>query len=172
MKYIKRRKRPSELEQNKNLRSYVHDKLKHGGSPWQIKGCLKRESLGNCVISHETIYHYIYSDYGIRNRFYQKLRSKHFLRVKHHSRKPRVPQNLLIHNRPDTINSRQEFGHWECDLMIFKRGTKANLITFRERHSRFMMAIKNLNKTASGTALALILTVKKLKPYIKSITFD
>lgn len=171
-RYLKRCKRSSKMQINKELCHYVHEKLKYGWSPWQIEGRLKRENAGRCIISHETIYRYIYSDYGIRNRFYQKLRRKHFWRIKHHFRKPRVPKELLIHNRPDIINQRQEFGHWECDLMMFKRGIKTNLITLRERQSRFMVAIKNLNKTASGTALALISTVKKLKPHIKSITFD
>lgn len=171
-KYLSRRKRPGKLSQDKLLRQYIHSKLLKGWSPKQIEGRLKRENEGNCLISHETIYRYIYSDYGIRNRFYQKLRRKHFLRIKRGSRKPRVPIDLLIYNRSDTINNREEFGHWECDLMIFKRGIKANLITLRERTSRFLIAIKNLNKTASGTALALISTVKKIKPYIKSITFD
>jgi IS30 family transposase len=49
---------------------------------------------------------------------------------------------------------------------------KSNLITLRERKTRFIIAIKNLNKTASGTALTLISTVKNIKQFIKSITFD
>lgn len=171
-KYLKRRKRSTKLERDKAIRLYVHEKLKKGWSPWQIEGRLKRENEEQCIISHETIYRYIYSDYGIRNRFYKKLRRKHFLRIKHNARKQRIPKELLIHNRPDGINQRNEFGHWECDLMMFKRGIKANLITLRERQSRFMVAIKNFNKTASGTALALISTIKNLKNHIKSITFD
>lgn len=170
-RYLKRRQRATQLQRDKALRHYVHEKLKCGWSPWQIEGRLKREQ-GRCVISHETIYRYIYSDYGIRNRFYQKLRRKHFLRVKRHARQPRVPKALLIHSRPASINRRQVFGHWECDLMRFKQGIKANLITLRERKSRFMLAIKNGNKTASGTALGLIGSIKELKPTIQSITFD
>jgi len=34
------------------------------------------------------------------------------------------------------------------------------------------VAIKNIDKTASGTALTLISTVKKIKKHFKSITFD
>ena len=45
-------------------------------------------------------------------------------------------------------------------------------LTLRERKTCFIVAIKNLNKTASGTALTLISTVKNIKKYIKSITFD
>jgi transposase, IS30 family len=171
-KYLKRRKRVFKLHKDNMLKEYVHSKLKCGWSPWQIEGRLKLENAGQCIIFHETIYRYIYSDYGIRNIFYQKLRRKHVWRIKRNSRKPRVPKDILIHNRPDKINKREEFGHWEGDLMMFKQGIKGNLITLRERKTRFMIAIKNIDKTASGTAITLISTIKKFKKHLKSITFD
>lgn len=170
--YLRRRKRSTKLSQNSQLCEYVHARLRVGWSPWQIEGRLKFENEGKTIISHETIYRYIYSNYNIRNRFYQCLRRKHKLRIKHHSRKQRIPKELLIENRPEPINKRDEFGHWEGDLMIFKRGVKGNLITLRERKSRFLVAIKNENKTAKGTALALISSVKNIKGSIHSITFD
>lgn len=46
-------------------------------------------------VHRSTIYRYIYSDYGIRNMVYGKLRRKHFWRIKRNSRKPRVPKDLL-----------------------------------------------------------------------------
>ncbi|MCD6040383.1 MAG: TRm24 putative transposase [Gammaproteobacteria bacterium] len=130
------------------------------------------ENQGQCVSSHETIYRYIYSNYERRNLFYHHLRRKRPLRIKRGSRKPRVPKDLLIASRPHTINQRQEFGHWEADLMLFKKGTQTNLITLRERKSRYMIIIKNQNKEAMGTALALITTLKAIKDHIRSITFD
>jgi IS30 family transposase len=171
-KYLSRRKRLCHLEKNKDLREYVSKKLLQGWSPWQIEGRLRRDSLSIGMISHESIYRYIYSDYEIRNRYFKKLRRKHFLRIKRHMRKPRIPKEYLIDKRPSAINNREDFGHWECDLMIFKRGIKENIITLRERLSRFVLIIKNQNKTASGTALAIISSLKKIKPWIKSITFD
>lgn len=78
----------------------------------------------------------------------------------------------MIANRAESINCREEFGHWECDLMIFKRGIKSNLITLRERTSRFILAIKNADKSAQGTAITLIATLTRIKQFIKSITFD
>jgi IS30 family transposase len=171
-RYIKRRKKKLRLLQEKELRHYVHEKLRLGWSPWQIEGHLKREHEGKCVISHETIYRYIYSDDVRRNCFSKKLRRRHFHRLKLHKRNPKFPKALSIHHRPKEINERQTFGHWECDLMIFQRGIHANLITLRERKTRFIIAIKNANKTAQGTALNLISTVKNLKKYIKSMTFD
>lgn len=170
-RYLNRQKRICKLVKRPTLCEYVHDKLQRGWSPWQIEGRLRREN-GQSIISHETIYRYIYSNYSIRNRFFKKLRRKRPLRVKQNARKPCFPKQLLIDNRPKHIATRDEFGHWECDLMMFKRGTKANLITLRERKTRYMIAIKNMDKTASGTALALISTIKSLKPYIRSITFD
>ncbi len=171
-RYLKRRKRASMLEENHDLRTYVYGRLNKGWSPWQIEGRLKFENEGKCIISHESIYRHIYSDYGIRNRFYNKLRRKHFWRVKQRSRKARIPKEILIHERPAIINRREEFGHWECDLMMFKIGFKSNLITLRERKTRFLIAIKNKNKTAIGTATTLISSLKKIKTYLKSITFD
>lgn len=51
--YLERRKRKTKLDQNNNLKEYVHSKLKLGWSPWQIEGRLKAENSGQ-VISHET----------------------------------------------------------------------------------------------------------------------
>ena len=172
-KMLRRRQRPVKLLKEQELRAYVHSKLLKGWSPWQIEGRLKKENGGRCIISHETIYRYIYSDAERRNRLYKKLRRKHFSRVKHGQRKARIPQALLIDNRAEAINNRELFGHWECDLMIFKKsGKMANLITLRERKSRYMIAIKNADKTAKGTALTLISATKDYKEHIESITFD
>ena len=171
-KSMARRQRPLRLSKEKELRAYVHSKLLKGWSPWQIEGRLKLENGGKCIISHETIYRYIYSDNELRNQLYKKLRRKHFFRVKRGQRKPRIPEELMIKNRPKEINNRGIFGHWECDLMIFKQGIKGNLITLRERVSRYLLSIKNANKTAKGTALVIISTLKGYKSYINSITFD
>lgn len=171
-KYLKRRKRGLKLEQYPKLRDYVHAKLKAGWSPYQIEGRLKRENNGQCQLSHESIYHYIYSDTNRRYLFYKYLRRKHAYRLKRGQRKARIPKELLIHTRPEIINKRAEFGHWECDLMVFKRGIRANLITLRERKSRFIIALKNENREAKGTALRLINSIKKIKRHVKSITFD
>lgn len=171
-KYLDRRKRGSKILKNPELRSYILDKLQNGWSPWQIEGRLRLENNGKCVVSHESIYRFIYNDADVRNRVFKKLRRKHFWRIKHKSRKRRVPKELLIENRPEHINNRSEFGHWECDLMMFKHGIKSNLITLRERTSRYVIAIKNESKDARITAMTLISTITNIKNQVKSITFD
>lgn len=171
-KYLARRKKKSKIENSLVLAKYVLSRLKKGWSPWQIEGRLKLENNEQCLISHEAIYRYIYSNYNRRNRFYKCLRRKHHQRIKLGQRKSRFPKKMLISSRPETINNREDFGHWEGDLMLFKQGTKTNLITLRERKTRFIIAIKNLNKSSSGTAIQIIAGLKSLKLYVKSITFD
>jgi IS30 family transposase len=169
---LKRRKRGLKIEKDQDLRQYVHEKLDTGWSPYQIEGRLKRDNDGKCLISHESIYNYIYSDKSRQYLLARKLRRKHLNRVKRGERKPRVPKELLIGLRSELINNRNEFGHWECDLMMFKRGIRGNLITLRERKSRYLIAIKNEDKKAESTAMAIIRTINKIKQHVKSITFD
>ncbi|MDB2407401.1 IS30 family transposase [Jannaschia sp.] len=62
-------------------------------------------------------------------------------------RKPRAavfPQDRSIHQRPDTVASREQFGNWEADLMIFQRshGT-ANVATVAERKTRYIALYRN-----------------------------
>lgn len=168
----KRRKRGLKLEKNDDLRHYVHEKLDSGWSPYQIEGRLKRDNHGKCIISHESIYNYIYGDKSRQYLLTKRLRRKHTHRIKRGERKRRVPKELLIGSRPDVINNREEFGHWECDLMVFKQGIKSNLITLRERTSRYLIAIKNDDRKAETTAMAIIKTITKIKSCVKSITFD
>lgn len=81
------------------------------------------------------------------------MRRKHRYRIRQGQRKSRMPTELHISSRPQIANDRSEFGHWECDLMVFKQGIKANLIMIRERKTRFMLAIKNENRCANTTAM-------------------
>lgn len=56
--------------------------------------------------------------------------------------------------------------------MLFNKGIKTNLITLRERKCRYIIAIKNENREASSTAIALISTISKIKHHVRSIIFD
>lgn len=149
-----RRKRSFKLNRDKMLRQYIFDKLKLSWSPEQIAGRLKLENQGKSLICHETIYAYLYSDYGIRNKYYQFLRQKRRFRYPKISRTSRIkiPNRVSIHERSQEANDRTEIGHWEGDLMHFGRKTQTNLITLRERYSRYMIAVRNPNRKADTTA--------------------
>ncbi len=168
-RYVK----PRKLDIDKSLRDYVLKKLKEYWSPKQIEGRLKLESTLENIVTHETIYQYIYKKWQIRYRFSKYLRRKRINRIPVNSRRKRhIPESMLIRNRPAEISTRESFGHWECDLMIFNKNTKCNLITLRERKTRFVIVIKNNNKLAYDTASNIIRKLKQFSKYVKSITFD
>jgi IS30 family transposase len=152
-----RRGRKPILEVNLPLQKRVVNLLKRHYSPRQVEAYLKNNNEE--FISHETIYQFVYSDYGKSldlPKWLARKRKKRKVRAKSKNKKSPIPNRNPINNRPIVINDRVEFGHWEGDLMIFSN-TNTNLITLRERVSRVMIAIKNPSKHADVTA-------KNIKP--------
>lgn len=84
---------------------------------------------------------------------------------------PKLPS---IEERPEIINSREEYGHWETDLIIGKKGTTAVLLTLTERKRREEMIFKLPNKKAA-TIRGVFDKLEKRKDFktkFKSITTD
>ena len=162
------------MDRNSALKAYVIDQLKDGWSPEQIAGRLKLK-IGKTMICYETIYTYIYSPQGKAEGLYQYLyrrKPKRYPKIGRRTHSP-IPNRTSILQRPLLINDRLEFGHWEADFMLFKKGIKTNLITLRERKTRLLIAIKNNNRCAGNTASILLNTLQRqYKQCVKSITFD
>lgn len=165
----------TKLEKHPLLKKYVLTKLTEGKwSPEAIAGRLKHhESIG--TISHESIYKFIYSKEGNKMKLYQYLMYRRPTRQLHHSRVKRsgVALGHSITNRPDSINNRSEFGHFEGDLTFMKGSNSINLITMIERKSRKVLIAMNNNKSANGTICNISNKIKSLpKGSVKSMTFD
>jgi transposase, IS30 family len=162
------------IDRNPELKDYIISKLQEGWSPEIITGCLKKER-GISVISHETIYAYIYSKEGRRNDLYlslKKRRKKRQAKMARKSKKTCIPNRISIHERPKNIGERDECGHWEGDLVLFSNSS-ANLITLRERKSRVFLAIKNPSKHADTTSKNIIKKFKgRKKILIETLTLD
>ncbi|PHQ82126.1 MAG: IS30 family transposase [Coxiella sp. (in: Bacteria)] len=170
-----RRLRGLKLMYNEELRQIVTKYLTYGWSPEQIAGRLKKET-GHTVISHETIYAYIYDKRAKDERLYLLLSKRRRIRMPRVSRNYRrvgpITDRRDITERPEIISSRSTFGHWEGDLILFQK-TKSNLITLRERKSRFMFALLNPNKEAKNTSNAIIKHFGAKKPgLITTLTLD
>jgi IS30 family transposase len=106
------------------LRDHIIAKLREGWSPQQIAGRLKVDAPRGETVSHETIYRFIYGPEGKTLNLYALLAVARRRRRKRMGRKPRsspIPAARSIANRPAEVESRQSFGHWECDLVIFSR---------------------------------------------------
>src|SRR5512132_1874590 len=65
-------------------------------------------------------------------------------------REPAIPNRTPIHQRPTKAHLRSQFGHWEGDLMHFRR-QRAILLTLQERKSRLTLA-RGLSGKDAGVA--------------------
>lgn len=134
--------------------AYVYEKLHSGWSPEQIAGRLRVEQ-GHSVICPETIYQFIYREQSKEKRLWEYLPRKQKSRQKQYGRsvrKERIPQRVSIHERPDVIDRRQEFGHWEGDTVEGRKIEKDGIHTEAERWSRRFMALK-VDRIASAETI-------------------
>lgn len=58
------------------------------------------------------------------------------------------PQLPSINDRPEAAKNRSEYGHWEMDLIVGKRGTNHVLLTLTERKTRKEKIFKLPNRKA------------------------
>lgn len=85
---------------------------------------------------------------------------------------PKLPS---IEIRPDYINSRQEYGHWEMDLVESKADAHSVLLTLTERLTRKELMFKLPNKKAAtvrGVFDRMERSMPKFREQFKSITTD
>ena len=167
----------SRLERDTGLRNTVLAHLKRGWSPEQVAGRLRRDN-GHTVISHETIYRFIYDqiartkDYGWR-LFLPRAKSKRGFR----GRKGGSPASFIKHRipitlRPQIVAERSRAGDWEADLMLFARYGQA-ILTVHERSSRILLATRPPNKAADPIAEQLLALFAGLPQSLRqTVTFD
>ena len=167
------------LLNNKELIKEVNRLLKvEGKSPDIVAYNIRENNTFNVKVSTNTIYD------GIR-KGYLEISTKDRKRMKNKSRRCRVGRNKIPENkkdhsielRPDYINNRKEFGHFEMDLVLGKQGKdKECLLTLTERKTRFEIVIKLNNKSSSEVIRAIKSIKNNLKDYsseiFKSITTD
>jgi IS30 family transposase len=170
---LSRRRRLSRIERLSPLRDHVDDHLAMGWSPEQIAGRLRLEGSQHRV-SHESIYRYIYRPKVKPKRLYRYLARAKARRGRRYFKQRREPiaGRRSIHERPQAIENREAFGHWEGDLMQF-RTQRGNLLTLVERQTGLTLARGLPSKTAEATAASLTGLLSALPaPARRSITFD
>jgi IS30 family transposase len=171
----RRRGRGHKLARQPELRDLVRDRLAMGWSPEQIAGRLAREH-GRTVISHESIYRFIY------HRVAQKDFWNRLLPRRKHRRGKRgrrgggyavyIPRRVSISARPAAAATRTQPGHWEADLMLFSTYGQAVLVA-HERSSRLTRIVRQRSKTAQHALDTLESIFKPINVKLRrSITFD
>lgn len=129
---------------NADVFAYVTDHLRGGWSPDQIAGRLKLEHPDDPYwsICAETIYQWIYQKDQRANHWWEYLRRKQQKRRKQKGRKvhrSHIPDRVSIRLRPETVNKREEFGHWEGDTVV-SLGRRDGIHTEVERISKRILA--------------------------------
>lgn len=140
---------------NRFIYSYVFNKLRLGWSPEQIAGRL-RKKYGRTIICPETIYRFVYSKTNQEKKLWEYLPWKRIKRRrKQHGRsvhRGKIPFRVSIHHRPETIDERRSFGHWEGDSIMGRRIDADGIHTEVERLSRKVMGKKIIDLTSEETS--------------------
>ena len=135
------------------LYSYVIEKLRDGWSPEQISGRLELE-LKRQVVSHESIYRFIYDPKNKDKKLWEYLARKQRKRYKKYGRKvqrTKIPNRVSIHLRDKSIDNRIDFGHWEGDSVIGRQEKSKVIHTEVDRKTRYLQAIIINSKSSLDT---------------------
>lgn len=170
------------IEKYPKLGIYIEEKItKDRYSPDAVTGLIKLNQLEySGRICTKTLYNYIAK--GVFERINnatlwekRKRRKRHYRQITRISLKNKGSRS--IEERPDQINNRLEYGHWEGDCVVGRRnGKKDGLFTLSERLSREQIIVK----IASLTQDSIIQAMNRLensygslfKDKFKSITLD
>lgn len=151
--------------------NYVLERIMYGWSPEQISGRMKLEGRSDHVCM-ETIYAWIYTDSICRkDKVYQYLRQAKKRRTKHHKRHThsvKVLNKVSIRKRPDIVNQRLEYGHFEGGSVIYTNKHAIN--TLNELMTGMVYFTKLTRKTSDLTAQAIIDVFSSTKA--KTLTLD
>ena len=142
------------IETNLKTKNYIKQKLKRTWSPEQIAGRLKRLRQGETLICHETIYRKRRPWYG--RCLYRRG----------------IANRVSISLRPEEINTKKTFGHWEADVVEGKAHRKG-IQTLLERKTRFYQAkILPIIDSEFGVKAQRDILESFAKKARKSVTFD
>ena len=166
---------------DQRLTEYLREQIvEKKNSPEVIADWMKQEKL-DYAVCFKTIYNLIDRDLipGVSNEsLWEKHKRKQKHRSLHRKRKRPVPPGRSIENRPESVDEREDAGHWEIDLVVGGQGKgSAVLLTLTERKTRKEIIRKLKDKTQHAVARALNGIERQMgkeafRSVFKSITAD
>lgn len=173
---LSRRKRGSRIDRHADLKDFIQTKLCcHYWTPEQIAGYIKNRQKELPSVSHETIYAWLYSKAQLKEKLWKFLprhKARRGLRKSKGTSQSRIPDRVSIHQRPPVGRKRKIFGHWEADLVSFRKNAD-HILVLRERKTMFTQSSRLPSKKALPTAAA---TIDLLRPIprqaLKTVTYD
>jgi len=150
-------------------------------SPEVVAAQMREKGMPDALCS-KSIYNYIDQGWipGVSNEtlWEKRLRRKN-ARKTLRRQPPKAPQRRKnIDERPDEVEARVVFGHWEIDLVVGgKDGSKEVLMTLTERKTRLVRVRKLKDRTQASVLKALrsmesAMGTRAFRAVFKSITAD
>ena len=141
-------------------------------SPEQIAGTLVR--LNELKISHQTIYRYVRKDWRSGGALWQELRRRYKRRKRHYGleRRGRLQGKPMIDSRPESVDARQEVGHYEGDTVHGASWETACVVTVVERVTGLLLAGKSPDKTVESINKVLIKLLRESPLPVRTLTLD
>lgn len=160
------------INENNELRKYIVKRLKKSWSPDEISGRMKQDQEP-FYASKNSIYEWLYSVWGQRYcRYLCFRRYNPKKRKKKKTKKCLIPNRIGIELRPEKINNKLEYGHYEGDTIVSgkKTGSKAALAVSYERKAKYI----NVKKIDSLKPILFNNALKRMKAKQKifSLTLD
>lgn len=158
------------------LEEQVRAKLEQEWSPEQIVGRMALDKISNeeQSVSHETIYQYIYIKQKTGDKLYTKLRrkrKKRRKRLKKDDNRGKIPNKVMIDERPQIVNDKERIGDWEADTIIGLEHQSA-ILTLTERKSKFTLIFPLQAKTAQEVENNITIAFESVNIPVWTITFD
>ena len=173
-----RRPKATKLSSNPALCARVIEDLEVLWSPQQIARRLRSDYAGDATmwVSHETIYKslYVQGRGELRRELARCLRTGRAKRKAQGrlERRGKIPDMVLISERPAEIEDRAVPGHWEGDLLLGKDGRSA-IATLVERSTRYVMLARVANQRAETVREAIVAQIIRLPEHLRrSLTWD
>jgi IS30 family transposase len=171
----------SKLANNDRLREEVQTRLQLRHSPYQIARRLRDEFPDDpeMWVSHEAIYQalYVQGRGSLRRELHQCLRTRRAVRRSQHrpeERRGRIPNMVMISERPAEVADRAVPGHWEGDLILGSTESASAIGTLVERSTRFVMLLHLPgNHGALAVQEAIVAKMAQLPEHLRrSLTWD
>src|SRR5260221_3223358 len=145
--------------------------LELGWSPELIAGRLKCRRPDLPTISPEGIYQWIYNHRIDLVRCLARAHRKRRPRWRTLKHRVRIPRRISVRQRPEAVQTRQEPGHWETDLVVGPGPSALQVLVGRQSRYTRLSLVPQRTATASRVALTHLLESIP-EPLRRSITYD
>ena len=175
----KSKRAEDKINEHRRLKIFIYRGLLAGTSPELIAGQIKLIYPKDPVmsISYESIYKHIYRhrQTSLGRKLIKLLPYHHHKRKKKRkfaSDRVRIIDQISIDQRPGHIETREEAGHLEGDLMIGV-GQKSAIGTMVDRKTRFVIMVKVPNRKSKTVTTEFARHLLKHPKYLrKTMTYD